>query len=182
MQLTELAIPGVLLITLDRYDDNRGFFCERWNAPKLKALGFDVAFAQDNFSRSKPGVVRGIHYQRTPPQGKLVGVTRGAVYDVAVDLRPDSAHFGQHVGVELSDSNNRLLWIPEGCGHGFCVLGDQEADMLYKVSGQYNPAGEGGIRWDDADLAIDWPVDNPVLSPRDLALESFTDFHARVKG
>jgi dTDP-4-dehydrorhamnose 3,5-epimerase len=180
MRIDDLAIPGVKLITLDRFEDNRGFFCERWNAAKFKELGFDVAFAQDNFSRSNPGVLRGIHYQNTPPQGKLVGVTRGEIYDVAIDLRPESAHFGEHVGAELSDANGQLLWIPEGCGHAFCVLGNEPADVMYKVSGNYNPKGEGGIVYNDRDLNIPWPIANPVLSERDKGNETFAAYRARA--
>lgn len=182
MKITDLDIPGAKLVTLDRYDDSRGFFCERWNEAKFMEQGFDAHFVQDNHSRSKPGVLRGIHYQDAPAQGKLVGAVRGAIFDVLVDLRPDSGHFGQHYAVELSDENGKLLWIPPGCGHGFCVLGDVPADVSYKVSGAYNPKGEGGIAYDDPDLAIAWPIAQPILSDRDTSHESFASYRARVKG
>ncbi len=176
MQIEQLEIADVLLITLKRFEDERGFFIERFHREKCKALGFDADFVQDNFSRSKPGVLRGIHFQHNPAQGKLVGVTRGRIWDVAVDLRKDSPTLGQYVGAELSDKNDTLLWVPPGFGHGFCVLGEDAADVSYKVSGAYNPAGEGGIRYDDPDLAIAWPTNNPVLSERDKSLPSFAHY------
>lgn len=120
--------------------------------------------------------MRGLHYQHTPAQGKLVGVIRGCVWDVAVDIRPDSATYGQYHAVELSGENGMLFWIPSGFAHGFCVLGDEPADMLYKVTAEYNPAGEGGIRFDDPDLAIDWPIVDPLISDRDKAQPSWQDY------
>ena len=182
MQITKLAIPGALLIALDRYQDARGFFCERWNAQTFRQLGLDEQFVQDNHSRSKPGVLRGIHYQSAPAQGKLVGVVNGAIYDVVVDLRPESKQFGRYIGVELSEENAMLLWVPPGCGHGFCVLGEEHADVTYKVSGSYNPKGEGGITYDDPTLGIQWPVKKPILSERDQNHETFASYSARVKG
>lgn len=181
MRINKTEIPGVLLITLDRHEDARGFFVERWSADRFSEHGLDIAFVQDNHSRSMPGVLRGIHYQLDPAQGKLVGVTRGAIYDVAVDLRPGSSHFGQHVGFELSDANGQLLWIPPGCGHGFCVMGGEAADVTYKCSAPYNAKGEGGIAYDDPDLAISWPVTQPLLSERDRTQESFAAFKERMQ-
>ena len=181
MQVESLSIADVKLITFDRYDDERGFFCERWSAPKFKALGLDITFAQDNHSRSHPGVLRGIHYQHTPAQGKLVGVIRGKIFDVAVDLRPESPTLGQHVAVELDAETPQLLWIPEGFGHGFCVLGDEVAEVTYKASGAFNAAGEGGIACDDRDLAIAWPLAAPILSHRDKNHESFAEYKKRMK-
>jgi dTDP-4-dehydrorhamnose 3,5-epimerase len=178
MQIKPLAIPDVLLITLDRHDDARGYFIERYHSEKLAELGFRPKFVQDNHSRSHPGVLRGLHYQFNPEQGKLVGVIRGAIYDVAVDLRPDSPDFGKHIGVTISEDNPQLLWVPPGFAHGFCVLGDAVADVTYKVSGAYNKAGEGGIRFDDPDLAIQWPITDPILSERDRALQSLKEYTA----
>lgn len=176
MKRHDTKLDGVCIIELAKHGDDRGFFVERYHRDKLAELGIAEDFVQDNHSRSAPGILRGLHWQHHPPQGKLVGVTRGAVWDVAVDIRPDSPTYGEHVGVELSDSNARLLWIPKGFAHGFCVLGDEPADMLYKVSGLYNPQGEGGIRYDDPELAIDWPLSNPTISQRDQNLMSFADY------
>jgi dTDP-4-dehydrorhamnose 3,5-epimerase len=181
MRIEPLAIDGVLLITLDRYSDDRGYFSERYHREKWAELGFNADFVQDNYSRSTPGVLRGIHVQYQPQQGKLVGVTQGAIYDVAVDLRMDSKNFGQHVAVELSEENSQLLWIPEGFGHGFCVLGDRPADVTYKVSGAYNPKGESGVRFDDPDLAIQWPLAAPIISDRDGTLPSLKTYIAERK-
>lgn len=180
MRIETQAIEEVLLITLDRFEDARGWFTERYNEATWAALGFHERFVQDNHSRSHPNVLRGLHYQLEPAQGKLVGVTRGRIYDVAVDLRPASPTFGQHVSAELSDTNGCLLWVPPGFGHGFCVLGDGPADVTYKVSGAYNPQGEGGVRYDDPELAIEWPVSFPLLSDRDKALPSLADYRTKV--
>ena len=172
MNLTDTALPEVKLITLTLYKDTRGFFCERFAYEKFAALGVDQAFVQDNFSRSQPGVIRGLHFQYAPMQGKLVGVTRGRILDVAVDIRPNSPNFGKHVAYELSDENGRLLWVPPGFAHGFCVLGNEAADVLYKVTAYYAPKGEHGIAFNDATIGIDWPVKTPVVSARDEALPS----------
>jgi dTDP-4-dehydrorhamnose 3,5-epimerase len=182
MRIEPLAIDGVLLITLDRFSDSRGYFSERYHRGKWAELGFTADFVQDNYSRSTPRVVRGIHVQHQPQQGKLVGVTQGAIYDVAVDLRLGSPSFGQHIAVELSEENNQLLWIPEGFGHGFCVLGDRPADVTYKVSGAYNPKGESGVRFDDPDLSIRWPISLPIISTRDADLPSLSGYIAQLKG
>jgi dTDP-4-dehydrorhamnose 3,5-epimerase len=179
MKLRECPIDGLKVIELAVHGDARGFFVERYHRQKLADLGLDVEFVQDNHSRSAPKILRGLHYQHTPPQGKLVGVTRGAVWDVAVDIRPDSPTFGQYHAVELTGENGVLFWIPAGFAHGFCVLGDEPADMLYKVSGLYNAAGEGGIRYDDPELAIDWPVKQPIISARDEGLISFAEYKAQ---
>ncbi len=149
---------------------------ERYNREKFAEAGLDLDFVQDNHSRSAPGVLRGLHYQHEPAQGKLVGVTRGKVWDVAVDIRVNSPTFGQYYGVELSGENGVLFWIPPGFAHGFCVLGDEPADMLYKVTGLYNAQGEGGISFDDPEIAIDWPLDNHTISERDKGLTSFAEY------
>jgi dTDP-4-dehydrorhamnose 3,5-epimerase len=176
MKLRECPIEGLKVIELAVHGDARGFFVERYHKQKLADIGLDVDFVQDNHSRSAPNILRGLHYQHTPPQGKLVGVTRGAVWDVAVDIRPNSPTYGQYHGVELTGENGVLFWIPAGFAHGFCVLGDEPVDMLYKVSGLYNQAGEGGIRYDDPQLAIDWPIKNPLISARDEGLMSFAEY------
>jgi dTDP-4-dehydrorhamnose 3,5-epimerase len=178
MKVTRLGIEGVVLIELVVREDDRGFFVERFQVERFREHGLPTEFAQDNHSRSKPGVLRGLHYQYAPPQGKLVGVLRGRIYDVAVDVRPESPTFGQHVGVELSDLNGRLLWIPAGFAHGFCVLGDEPADLLYRVDALYGPAGEGGIAWNDPELAVPWPIADPIVSDRDRAMPSFAEYRA----
>ena len=176
MKVTRLELEGLLLVELAIHGDERGFFTERFHAGRFEGHGLPTMFAQDNHSRSAPGVLRGLHYQHTPAQGKLVGVTRGRIWDVAVDIRPASPTFGQSVGLELSDMNGRLLWIPPGFAHGFCVLGDEPVDVLYKVDTPYSPAGEGGIAWDDPDLAVGWPLSDPTISRRDLQLGSFAQY------
>ncbi len=178
MNVTELELKGLLLVELEVRGDERGFFVERFKRAPFVEHGLAADFVQDNHSRSAPGVVRGLHYQFRPKQGKLMGVTRGRIWDVAVDIRPDSPTFGRSVGLELSDMNGRLLWLPAGFAHGFCVLGDQPADVLYKVDAYYNPAGEAGICWADPELAFDWPAGDHILSQRDQNLPSFADYRA----
>lgn len=176
MKVSDTPIRGLKVIELPLFRDERGFFSERFSAPRFAQHGLPEHFVQDNHSRSKPGVIRGLHYQHGPAQGKLVGVIRGRVWDVAVDIRPDSPTYGKHFGIELSGDNGVLFWIPPGFAHGFCVLGDEEADMLYKVTAPYNKAGEGGIRFDDLEFGIPWPVKNPIVSERDRTMESFMDY------
>jgi len=173
-----LNCKGLALITRRVFGDERGFFIERFKASDFDGTAVPTSFPQINHSRSAPGVLRGLHYQYSPAQGKLVGVTRGRVWDVAVDLRPDSATFGQSYGVELSDVNGLLLWIPVGFAHGFCVIGDEPADVLYQTTAEYEPTTEGGIVWNDPDLAIEWPVSEPKLSQRDLKLPTFAEYRA----
>lgn len=176
MKIQSLALSGLKLIELNLLGDSRGFFVERFNVEKMTKLGFELKIAQINHSRSAPGVIRGIHFQHTPPQGKLVGCTQGRIFDVAVDVRANSPTFGKWYGVELSDVNGRLLWIPPGFAHGFSVLGDSSADVMYFVDAVYNPQGEAGIRFDDAEIGIDWQVKNPVISQRDQAAQSLADY------
>jgi dTDP-4-dehydrorhamnose 3,5-epimerase len=173
MKISEASLSGILIIELDIHADERGFFVERYRESSLQLLAPAGGFCQDNHSRSAPGVLRGLHYQREPEQGKLVGVVRGAVWDVVVDIRPTSSTYGRHFGVELTDREPRLIWIPPGFAHGFCVLGDEPADLLYKVDAPYNPRSEGGILWRDPELAIPWPTASPILSARDRALPTF---------
>lgn len=176
MQIHDTSLTGLKVIELKIHADARGFFVERFQEARFRDAGLPHEFVQDNHSFSAAHVLRGLHYQTGPAQGKLVGVTRGRVWDVAVDIRADSPTFGQHFGVELSGENGKLLWIPPGFAHGFCVLGDEPADMLYKVTAPYSAVGDGGIRFDDAELNIPWPLSNPLVSARDAALQSFAEY------
>jgi dTDP-4-dehydrorhamnose 3,5-epimerase len=169
MNVTTTAIPDVLIIEPRVFGDARGFFMESFNQRAFnEATETSMTFVQDNHSRSAKGVLRGMHYQVGQPQGKLVRAVRGAVFDVAVDVRPGSNTFGKWVGVELSESNNRQLWIPPGLAHGFLVL-SESADFLYKTTDYYAPQLEACLAWDDPDVAIEWPLDSaPVLSAKDM--------------
>ena len=176
MNVIETALPGVMLIEPKVFGDDRGFFLESWNAAAFAAAGLDIAFVQDNHSRSARGVLRGLHYQLGTPQGKLVRVTSGAVFDVAVDIRCSSPHFGQWVGYELSDANKRMLYVPPGFAHGFLVLSDT-ADFLYKCTTLYNPPTDRGIRFDDPAIGIAWPDVGiaPMLSGKDAVAPMLAD-------
>lgn len=160
------GLPDVLVVTPDHYSDDRGFFLETYSERKYLDLGIPSRFLQDNHSRSRRGTIRGLHFQRPNPQGKLVYVTRGTVWDVAVDIRPGSPAFGKWFGIELSDTAPRQLYIPPGFAHGFCVL-SESADFVYKCTAYYSPADEHTLLWSDPDLAIDWKVAEPIVSPRD---------------
>lgn len=168
MNVVETAIPGVLIIEPRVFGDERGFFMETWNAAAFAAAGLDLTFVQDNHSRSQKGVLRGLHFQNPGPQGKLVRVTSGAVFDVAVDLRASSPTFGQWVGVELSATNKRMFWVPEGFAHGFLTLED-DTDFLYKCTAPYAPQSEFTLAWNDPAVGIEWPVDGlePLVSDKD---------------
>lgn len=168
MQVTPAAIPDLLLIEPKVFGDARGFFFESFNRRGFaRATGLDLDFVQDNHSRSSQGVLRGLHYQIEQPQGKLVRVVRGRVFDVAVDLRRSSQHFGRWVGFELSEDNHRQLWIPPGFAHGFLVLSDM-AEFLYKTTDYYAPVHERCIRWDDGQIDIKWPLTGlPRVSEKD---------------
>ncbi len=176
MKTHDCPLSGLKLIELEVFPDSRGFFMERYNEDKFRSAGLPVHFVQDNYSRSHPRVVRGLHYQFAPVQGKLVGVFSGRIWDVAVDIRPNSPTYGQCYAIELSGENGLLLWIPPGFAHGFCVLGDTPADIVYKVTAPYGKNGEGGIRFDDPEFGIDWPVKDPIISDRDKALPTFADY------
>jgi dTDP-4-dehydrorhamnose 3,5-epimerase len=176
MNVVHERIPGIITIQLRTFADERGFFVERFNARTFRDAGLPGEFAQDNHSRSRPGVVRGLHYQTDPAQGKLVGVIRGRIWDVVVDIRPGSPTFGEQFAIELDGENGRLIWIPPGCAHGFCVLGDEPADVFYKVDQPYNKDTEGGILWNDPELAVPWPVAEPIVSARDRELQTFADY------
>jgi len=175
MQVIPTRLPDVLLLEPKVFGDPRGFFMESWNRQTFADLGLDLDFVQDNHSRSARGVLRGLHYQLNQPQGKLVRVTSGAVFDVAVDLRRSSAHFGQWTGHELSAENQRMLWVPPGFGHGFLVL-SESADFLYKTTAYYAPQWDRGIRWDDPEIGVQWPLElAPTLSGKDQVLPLLRD-------
>ena len=170
MKELSAGLPGLRMFEMSYHRDERGFFVERYREDKLAALGFSEKFVQDNHSRSAPRVLRGLHFQNDPPQGKLVSVIRGRIFDVAVDIRKGSSTFGKWFGTELSDENGRMLWVPYGFAHGFCVLGSEPADVSYKVTGFYNGATEGGLRWDDSVVGVQWPLKDPLVSGRDMML------------
>lgn len=168
MNIVETNIPGPLIIEPRMFGDARGFFMETWNEAGFREAGLDVKWVQDNHSHSQKGVLRGLHFQNPGPQGKLVRVSRGAVFDVAVDLRKNSDHFGKWTGVELSAENNRMFWVPEGFAHGFLTLTD-DTDFLYKCTAPYAPQSEHTLAWDDPAVGIEWPVDGlkPLISDKD---------------
>lgn len=168
MKVIETQLAGVLIIEPKVFGDHRGFFLESFQVERYRDAGIGLPFVQDNHSRSQRGVLRGLHFQRTRPQGKLVSVSRGVVYDVAVDINPDSPTCGQYVGVELNDVTHRQLWVPPGYAHGFCVL-SEVADLQYKCTDLYLPEYEGGLLWNDPDVNIPWPLDTPQLSAKDQA-------------
>lgn len=176
MNVVETALPGVMLIEPRVFGDDRGFFLESWNAQAFAAAGIDAPFVQDNHSRSAKGVLRGLHYQIEAPQGKLVRVTAGAVFDVVVDMRRSSSQFGRWVGFELSAANKRMLWVPPGFAHGFLTLSDS-VDFLYKCTTFYAPEHERAVIWNDAQLAIEWPIEIalPRLSAKDTTAPRFAD-------
>lgn len=169
MKFLNTSIPGVILIEPRVFGDTRGFFFESWNAREFAGGGIDAEFVQDSHSRSLRGVLRGLHYQIQQPQGKLIRVVAGEVFDVVVDIRKSSPTCGRHVAVRLSADNRQMLWVPPGFAHGFCVLSDY-AEMLYKQTAYYAPQHERSLLWNDPELAIDWPLaGTPILSEKDRA-------------
>ena len=169
MQFIQTELPGVVLINPKVWTDARGFFLESWNEEEFQRAGLDVRFRQDNHSRSNRNVLRGIHYQLRQPQGKLIRCTRGAIFDVVVDLRRSAKTFRRWVGVVLSEDNHQMLWVPPGFGHGFLVIG-AEADVHYKASELYDAASDRVVLWNDPQLSIDWPLaGTPILSAKDAA-------------
>jgi len=178
MKVIETALPGVLIIEPKAFGDHRGFFLETFQVERYREAGITLPFVQDNHSRSQRGVLRGLHFQKTRPQGKLVSVSRGAVYDVAVDIDPASATYGKFVGVELNDDNHRQMWVPPGYAHGFCVL-SEVADFQYKCTDFYFPADEGGLLWNDPDVGIPWPITEPQLSAKDIDNPRLRDLKSR---
>jgi dTDP-4-dehydrorhamnose 3,5-epimerase len=177
MKFLTTPIAAAMIVEPQVLGDERGFFMETWRADKFAAAGIDARFEQDNHSRSAKGVLRGLHYQLPNPQGKLLRVIAGAVFDVIVDLRRGSASFGQWFGLELSAENRRMLWAPPGVAHGFLTL-SASADFVYKCTTTYSPADERAVRWDDPTLAIDWPLaegERPQVSAKDAAAPLLED-------
>ncbi|WP_298174890.1 dTDP-4-dehydrorhamnose 3,5-epimerase [Novosphingobium sp.] len=179
MNIVECNIPGPLIIEPRVFGDERGFFLETWNAAAFAAAGLDLTFVQDNHSRSQKGVLRGMHFQNPGPQGKLVRVVRGAVFDAVVDLRRSSPTFGQWAGVTLSAENKRMFWVPQGFAHGFLTLED-DTDFLYKCDAPYAPQHEHSLAWDDPDVGIEWPLDGieVQLSAKDAKGTRLSDVEA----
>jgi dTDP-4-dehydrorhamnose 3,5-epimerase len=173
----DTALPGVCGVEPVVHGDARGFFYESFHAGKYRQLGIDVQFVQSNVSRSGRGVLRGLHYQWPHPQGKLVTVLEGEVYDVAVDIRRGSPTFGRWEAAMLTAENHRQLWIPEGFAHGFCVV-SEAATFMYQCTALYDPAADAGVRWNDAAIGIDWPVAEPLLSAKDQASPFLADVPA----
>lgn len=166
MNVIQTVLPGAIIIEPKVFGDSRGFFMETYQAKRYKEAGIELDFVQDNHSRSSYGVLRGLHFQKTKPQGKLVRVTTGKVLDVAVDINPASATFKQWVAVELTGDNHRQFYVPPGYAHGFVVL-SETADFLYKVTDYYDPTDEGSLLWNDPEIGIDWQITNPQLSAKD---------------
>ena len=174
MKSYELSVPGVIVIEPDVFGDHRGMFMETFRRDRYVELGMRLEFVQDNFSTSTKGTLRGLHYQLLHPQGKLVFVTRGEVFDVAVDIRRDSPTFGKWCGEILSDQNHKQMWVPPGFAHGFVVLSER-ALFTYLCTATYDRAADAAIRWDDPQLAIDWPVSAPLLSDKDACAPLIAD-------
>jgi len=166
MQVENTKLDGVLLVTPQVFGDERGFFMETYNQSKAIELGLPSEFVQDNHSKSSYGVLRGLHYQSPQWQGKLVRVVQGEIFDVAVDIRKDSPTFGEWVGFFLNEENKQQLYVPEGFAHGFCVT-SETAEVIYKCTDLYSPSDEGCLMWNDPDVAIEWPLESPVLSEKD---------------
>lgn len=173
-----ITLEGLKLFELKLFRDDRGYFVERFNRNKFAELGLPVDFFQDNHSVSHPKVLRGLHYQSHPAQGKLVSCLSGSIFDVAVDVRIGSPTFGQWNGVELNEENGRVFWLPAGFAHGFCVLGDKPAHVLYKVTTPWSASGEGTISYADSSIGIDWPVKDPILSTKDREGMTLGDYEA----
>lgn len=173
------SLPGVLLFRPTAHGDARGFFMETFRANTYADAGLTLPFVQDNHSRSRAGILRGLHYQWPHPQGKLISVARGSVFDVAVDIRRGSPHFGRWFGTVLSDQNHCQLWVPPGFAHGFCVM-SEEVDFTYKCTEYYRPEHDAAIRWDDPAIGVEWPLDTltPLLSPKDQIAPLLADIPA----
>lgn len=172
---TPLEIPDVILVEPRAFTDERGYFMESYKASAFAEGGIDVRFVQDNRSRSSKGVLRGLHYQRPPhAQGKLVSVVEGEIFDVAVDIRPESSTFGRWVGETLSAENRLMLWIPEGFAHGFQAL-SETAQVHYKTTSEYAREYDAGLRWNDSEIGVEWPIDPPLLSAKDRSLPALAE-------
>ena len=167
-------IPGLLEIELSVFDDNRGFFAELWRLDVYEQAGIESDFLQDNVSVSKQGTLRGLHYQVERPQGHLITVSRGRIFDVGVDLRRESPTFGKWFGTELTESRLRQVYLPPGVAHGFCTL-SESAEVLYKCTSYYDREDEGGLYWADPDVGIEWPIENPIVSDKDRNLPRLKD-------
>jgi dTDP-4-dehydrorhamnose 3,5-epimerase len=174
LNVIETPLPGVLLLEPKVFRDDRGFFLETYHTIRFREARITAEFVQDNHSRSVRGVLRGLHYQEPNAQGKLVRCPRGVLFDVAVDIRKGSPHFGKWFGAELSEENLRMLWIPPGFAHGFCAVSDV-ADLMYKCTALYDASADHTLAWNDPDIAIAWPVANPSLSPKDAAAPRLKD-------
>ena len=172
MKIIDTSISEVKIIELDIFKDERGFFLERFNQKKFQEFDCfkNINFVQDNHSRSKPKVLKGLHYQENPSQGKFVSCIKGKIQDVAVDIRPNSATYLKYVSVILEGNDGKSVWIPQGFAHGFCVLGTEDADVIFKTDNLYNEQGKRGIIWNDPQIAINWQVKSPILSEKDLIL------------
>ncbi len=176
-RFSRLSIPGLILVETDNFADNRGYFFEQYKNSEFRQNGISGTFSQESFSNSKKGVIRGLHFQKKPAaQGKLVSVLSGSIFDVAVDIRPRSPHFGKWASVNLSGSNHKSLWVPSGFAHGFASLEDNTL-VLYKTTKEYSKKDEAGIIWNDPDLAIKWPIQNPILSEKDSRHPQFKDLY-----
>jgi dTDP-4-dehydrorhamnose 3,5-epimerase len=174
LNVAETPLPGVLLLEPKVFADERGYFMETFRSDVMRRAGVAAEFVQDNHSTSSRGVLRGLHYQEPKPQGKLLRCAHGAIFDVAVDIRVGSPHFSKWFGIELSESNRKMLWVPPGFAHGFCALTD-DAVLIYKCTEYYDHAADRVIAWNDPDLAISWPVTDPQLSPKDAAAPRLKD-------
>jgi len=180
VQVIDLPLRGLKLLKPRVFRDERGFFIETYSGPRYREAGIDVTFVQDNHSRSARGTLRGLHYQSSPGQAKLIRVASGSIFDVAVDIRPDSSTFGQWYGATLDAEEHAQMFVPIGFAHGFCITSDV-ADVVYKVSNVYDPQTETGMRWNDPDIGVQWPVAEPLLSARDQQTESFAEYAKRVR-
>ena len=179
MQFLPTEIPDVVIVALDVHRDDRGFFVESYHAAKFARGGIEARFVQDNHSRSVKGTLRGLHAQDRRPQGKLVRTLLGEIWDVAVDIRRGSPTFRRWVGVRLDADSFRALWVPAGFAHGFCVLSDV-AEVEYKCTDVYDPEGQLTIAWDDPEIGVRWPIEQPILSPKDAAAPRLRDLEARL--
>lgn len=176
MQIFSTPIADLKIVQTTIHRDSRGFFVERFNQKLFAELGLPINYFQDNHSYSVPRVIRGLHYQTNPTQTKLVGCLRGKILDVAVDIRVKSPTFGKYFSIELSAENGKLLLVPAGFAHGFAVIGDEPADVMYKVDNQFSKAGDGGIKFNDPDLKIDWQINNPIVSDKDQNLPTLQEY------
>ncbi len=180
MNVIETILPGVVIIEPKIFGDDRGFFLETYQKNRYRELaGIKLDFVQDNHSRSAKGVLRGLHFQKTKPQGKLVRVVTGEVFDVAVDINPESSTYGKYAAAILSEHNKHQFWVPPGYAHGFAVLSEY-ADFEYKCTDYYDPADEGCLVWDDSDVGIDWPLNSPLLSEKDKSAPTLKQLREQI--